>query len=107
MDIEEMTIGVDPNAVWTLNDDILDVYGKAVDKVFEENWEDLKKALEEAWKGEGVIVFEQQLESAKNAILSAVSEETQYMHSVLATAYTKYKESEAALADTLNADTSL
>ena len=31
MDIEEMTIGVDPNAVWTLNDDILDVYGKAVD----------------------------------------------------------------------------
>ena len=29
------------------------------------------------------------------------------MHSVLATAYTKYKESEAALADTLNADTSL
>ena len=100
-----MTIGVDPNAVWTLNEGILDVYGDAVDEVFEENWETLKKTLEEAWKGEGVLVFEQQMESAKNAILGAVSEETQYLHSVLATAYTKYKDSEAALADTLAADT--
>lgn len=105
MNTEEMTIGVDPNAVWTLNEDILDVYGSAVDDVFEENWETLKKALEDAWKGEGVLVFEQQMESAKNTILGAVSEETQYLHSVLATAYTKYKESEAALADTLTADT--